>query len=466
MTMTLTNRILLIVLAAAPVVPGLAIFVAADGTRAAATLTLVAAFVLAALEERTGLRKSQPMLLTAGIVWGLIALGASPDALSVAEDAFREALVGYAGVMLFVLVTMTYWNALVERRVFAALRFRIRTLGWSYRAIYYALVAATFALAPLLTDVVVAALFGGIAYALRKDDPRFVAPACVGVVIAANAGATLSPYGAAARLAGWPGLGGLAVPAPEAAWLPAAVAVLVPALAIARALPDGGPDHATVPDGAWRGGWLILTLLVATVGGSIALVHALSLPAAAGMMTGFALLQFLGFYLRRTQRPDEPSSSAPCSGAIAGLRDGVLAFDIFHRVACVQWDTLLYLGGWMIAVGGLHHLGVTGAMLGTVAALPGWLGDVLVGPLVAFWQAGVVTAAATQAAAADGIGSSVLWLATSLGGSLLALGSLTGITLMGISGGRYTFLAHLRWTPAILVGYLAALALDRMVLAL
>jgi Na+/H+ antiporter NhaD/arsenite permease-like protein len=78
----------------------------------------------------------------------------------------------------------------------------------------------------------------------------------------------------------------------------------------------------------------------------------------------------------------------------------------------------------------------------------------------------VVTAAATQAAAADGIGSSVLWLATSLGGSLLALGSLTGITLMGISGGRYTFLAHLRWTPAILVGYLAALALDRMVLAL
>jgi hypothetical protein len=276
----------------------------------------------------------------------------------------------------------------------------------------------------------------------------------------------LSTYGAAARLAGWPGLGGLAVPAPEAAWLPAFVAVLIPALVIARSVPEGGPDRASVPDGAWRGGWSILALLVATVGGSIALVHALSLPAAAGMMTGFALLQFLGFYLRHTQRPDEPSSSAPCSGAIAGLRDGVLAFDIFHRVACVQWDTLLYLGGWMIAVGGLHHLGVTGAMLGAVAALPAWIGDALVGPLVSFWQAGVITAAATQAAALDGIRPEALWLGTSLGGSLLALGSLTSIVVMGISAGRYTFLAHLRWTPVILIGYFAALALDRMVLAL
>ncbi len=462
--MSFARGLMLVGLAAVLVTPALVVSAGADATRAAATLVLIAAFVLAALEERTGLRKSQPMLLTAGVVWGLIAFGASPDALSVAEGAFRAALVGYAGVMLFVLVTMTYWNALVERRVFAALRFRIRTLGWSYRAVYYALIAVTFALAPLLTDVVVAAFFGGIAYALRKDDPRFVMPACLGIVIAANAGATLSTYGAAARLAGWPGLGGLVVPMPEAAWLPAAVAVLIPALAIARALPEGAPERPSVPDGAWRGGWLILLLLLATVAGSIALVHTFSLPAAAGMMTGFALLQFLGFYLRRTQRPDEPSSSAPCAGAIAGLRDGVLAFDIFHRVACVQWDTLLYLGGWMIAVGGLHHLGVTGGMLDAVAALPGWLGDALVGPLVAFWQAGVVTAAATQSAALDGIGLSVLWLGTSLGGSLLALGSLTGIVVMGISGGRYTFLAHLRWTPAILLGYLAALALDRMVL--
>jgi Na+/H+ antiporter NhaD/arsenite permease-like protein len=461
-----TRRLVLAGFAAIPVAPGLAVSAGLDAVRTTATLVLVGALVLAALEERTGLRKSQPMLLAAGLVWALIALGASPDALSVAEGAFRAALVAYAGVMLFVLVTMTYWNALVERRVFAALRFRIRSLGWSYRAIYYALVAATFVLAPLLTDVVVAAFFGGIAYALRKDDPRFVAPACLGIVVAANAGAVLSTYGAAARLAGWPGLGGLAVPTPEAAWLPALVAVLIPALLIARSLPEGGPDRASVPDAAWRGGWPILALLVATVGGSIALVHAFSLPAAAGMMTGFALLQFLGFYLRHTQRPDEPSSSAPCSGAIAGLRDGVLAFDIFHRVACVQWDTLLYLGGWMITVGGLHHLGVTGAMLDAVAALPGWLGDALVGPLVAFWQAGVITAAATQAAALDGIGPEALWLGTSLGGSLLALGSLTGIVVMGISAGSYTFLAHLRWTPVILLGYLAALALDRMVLAL
>jgi len=53
------------------------------------------------------------------------------------------------------------------------------------------------------------------------------------------------------------------------------------------------------------------------------------------------------------------------------------------------------------------------------------------------------------------------WLLVTLnlgvGGSLLAIGSAPGIGLLGLSKGKYTFASHMKWCPAILLGYLAAI---------
>ena len=48
-------------------------------------------------------------------------------------------------------------------------------------------------------------------------------------------------------------------------------------------------------------------------------------------------------------------------------------------------------------------------------------------------------------------------LSTGTGGSLLAIGSAGGIALMGMARGRYTFLFHLRWIPAIACGFVAGI---------
>lgn len=45
-----------------------------------------------------------------------------------------------------------------------------------------------------------------------------------------------------------------------------------------------------------------------------------------------------------------------------------------------------------------------------------------------------------------------------VGGSLLSIGSAAGIALMGQARGSYTFLAHLKWTPVIALGYAASIA--------
>ena len=41
-----------------------------------------------------------------------------------------------------------------------------------------------------------------------------------------------------------------------------------------------------------------------------------------------------------------------------------------------------------------------------------------------------------------------------VGGSMLSIGSAAGVALMGQARGQYTFFAHLRWTPVIVLGYL------------
>ena len=52
----------------------------------------------------------------------------------------------------------------------------------------------------------------------------------------------------------------------------------------------------------------------------------------------------------------------------------------------------------------------------------------------------------------------LLTLTLGVGGSLLAIGSAPGIGLLGLTKGQYSFFAHLKWFPVILLGYFLAIA--------
>jgi Na+/H+ antiporter NhaD/arsenite permease-like protein len=44
-------------------------------------------------------------------------------------------------------------------------------------------------------------------------------------------------------------------------------------------------------------------------------------------------------------------------------------------------------------------------------------------------------------------------LTAGVGGSLFSVGSAAGVALMGQARGQYTFFSHLKWTPAIAIGF-------------
>ena len=56
------------------------------------------------------------------------------------------------------------------------------------------------------------------------------------------------------------------------------------------------------------------------------------------------------------------------------------------------------------------------------------------------------------------LGQWLLTLTAGVGGSMFSIGSAAGVALMGQTKGIYTFFFHLRWTPVIMLGYAASIA--------
>jgi Na+/H+ antiporter NhaD/arsenite permease-like protein len=104
----------------------------------AAILIFVVAYTLVIFEEKLHLRKSKPVLLAAGLIWILIALAYNnagiPDA---AEEGIRHIFLEYAELFFFLLVAMTYINAMLERRVFDTLRDWLVLKGFGYKALFW-----------------------------------------------------------------------------------------------------------------------------------------------------------------------------------------------------------------------------------------------------------------------------------------------------------------------------------------
>jgi len=428
--------------------------------------TFLVCLVIASLEEITRLRKSKPMILSAGLIWGLIGWISSHQGTSAAaEAAVRHNLLQYAELMLILLVVMTYINAMGERRMFEALRSWVAANGLSFRRLFWISGIGAFCLSPLLDNLGTSVLMGAILLACSGSNTRFLTVGFVNVLVAVNAGGVFSPFGDLTTLIVWQqdiqtmqgpvGVGQLLLLAP-----PALVAYLVPALLLQRGVPAGGPRGTLPPVKTHRGAGVILALFIATIATAVFFQTLLHLPGAIGMATGLSYLQFFGYYLKKTHRAEEigVGDEERLGGPVPLERKS--PFDVFQRIARVEWDALFFLYGVALSVGGLAYLGYL--RLGSSLMYEQW-GPLAANVGVGFASSVIETIPAIFAVTAMGPEMSLghwllLNLAVGTGGSLLSIGSAAGVALMSQARGAYTFLSHLRWTPAILLGYVAGIA--------
>jgi Na+/H+ antiporter NhaD/arsenite permease-like protein len=216
-------------------------------------------------------------------------------------------------------------------------------------------------------------------------------------------------------------------------------------------VPKDKPEPLTRQVELKDGWWLVVLMFLATIVTAVTFHTVLHLPPFLGMTTGLGYFFIYGFYRRHKEvrmQFEEP-------------------VDVLKNVADVEWDTMLFFFGVIMCVGGLQELGFL--HLAAESMYEGW------GPYSANVAVGVISAVLDNVPVMFAVlgmdpvmGTTpgmtlfqwnLITLTAGVGGSLLSVGSAAGVALMGTAHGKYTFTAHLKWAPIILVGYAAAIGM-------
>lgn len=422
-------------------------------------LLFFVAYLVVMAEEFIHLRKSKPVMLAAGIIWGLIAwYYQSHEIPHLVETALRHNLEEYAELMLFLLVAMTYINAMDERNVFEALRSWLVRKGFGYRALFWVTGLLAFLISPIADNLTTALLMAAVVMAVGASNKKFVMLACINLVIAANAGGTFSPFGDITTLMVWQkniqaSNGVVDFWVFFALFIPSLVNWLLPAVMMHFAVPNEKPEGGGKMIEMRRGALTIVALFLLTIALAVSFHSVLSLPPVIGMLTGLSLLQFFAYYLKiRGEKTQARGGDAENIGS-------PVPFDIYSKVARAEWDTLFFFYGVVMCVGGLGFIGYLGMisqlMYGDWGATNA---NIAVGIISAIVDNIPVMFAVLTMMPDMSIGQWLLvTLTAGVGGSLLSIGSAAGVALMGQARGVYTFFGHLKWTPVIALGYAASI---------
>lgn len=403
------------------------------------------AYLAVVFEEKIGVSKSRPMTFAAGFLWVMAAWlghsqGRSEEEL---KAAVTHNLGEFAELFLFLLAAIIYIKRLEERNVFAVLKGWLITRGYNYRQLFVISGILAFFLSAIADNLTTALVMGAVVMAVGKESKEFVALSCIHIVVACNAGGAFSPFGDITTLMVWQA-GKVEFFQFFALFTPSLITYLIPAFFMYRRIPEGAPLIEEEDISLKRQARLDILLFLVTICLAVSFEQVLGLPPYMGMITGLSLLMLCSYIGLKRSIARDPSENG----------------ELFSNLADAEWDTLLFFFGVMYCVGALGYVGYLSILSNLM--YEGF------GPSVANISAGLASAVIDNIPVMFSVLQMdpqmslqqwlLLTLTTGVGGSLLAVGSAAGVALMGQSQGQYTFLSHLRWSWAILLGYIGGIA--------
>ena len=409
-------------------------------------ITFVLAYVAVMAEEFIHLRKSKPVILSAAIIWAIIAFhfSSNKEFSHEIEHALEHNILEFAELFLFLLVAMTYINTLEERKVFDVVRFQLTSRGYSFRKLFIFTGIITFFLSPIADNLTTALVMCSVLMACGKGNAKFISLGCINIVVAANAGGAYSPFGDITTLMVWQA-GIVEFFTFFKIFFPSVINYIIPAAVMYFFIPNEKPKVSSDKVYIKKGGKVIIFLGLFTIFSAVNFHNILHLPPMLGMMFGLGLLGLYSFYLKISH---DPSSNEQ-------------KFDFFKNLSRAEWDTLFFFFGVILSVGGLGFIGY-------LSLVSEFLYDGL-GPTLANSIVGVLSAIVDNIPVMFAVITMrpemsidqwlLVTLTTGVGGSLLSIGSAAGVALMGQARGYYTFFGHLKWTPVIFLGYIASIYL-------
>jgi len=414
-------------------------------------ILFIIAYAFVMTEEVTHLRKSKPVLFTAGLIWAMIAwVGAQTGDSYAVKKEIMHAFDEFNQLMLFLLVAMTYINSMSERNVFEKLRSILLDQNFSYKKLFWITGFISFFLSPIADNLTTALTMCAVVLAVGKGNKNFTSISCVNIVVAANAGGAFSPFGDITTLMVWQA-GYVEFTEFFQLFLPSLVNFIIPSFIMSFFITGSADDVENPPVILKQGAIQISLLFLVTILMAISFKNFLNLPPVFGMMFGLSFLQLYGYYLKRSYSAQSKIN-----------RDGSdQPFGIFKQIAQAEWDTLLFFYGVIMCVAGLSKIGYL-ALLNTTLydGLGFTVANSLMGIISALIDNIPVMFSVIQMHDTTTMDLNqwlLITLTAGVGGSLLSIGSAPGVALMGQAKGIYTFSSHLRWTGVIFIGYVMSI---------
>lgn len=434
----------------------ISLFASATATEANPDLTMtwvgfatlfifVIGYYFVAAEEKYAIDKAKPALFIGTFMFILIAIYYALNGLNMdlVHNEANHLILEIAGIFFFLFVAMTYIESLLHMGVFDRLKYNLVSKGYTYRKLFWVTGFLAFFISPVADNLTTALILSTVLITIEKTRKDFLVPGAINIVVAANAGGAWSPFGDITTLMAW--TAGKGEFSDFIFLFPASfLGFFVTAFLLSRFVPNIVPAFDASKEKAPKmaeGSKVVMVLGVLTIACAVLAHQVLHLPAMWGMMFGLALLKIYSYGLKQ--------------------KYGVDHFNIFHSMAKIENNTLMFFFGILAAVGALYFVGWLG--LAAVVYNPDVLGPTMANIGVGFLSAIVdnvpVMSAILKANPEMGLDQWMLVTMTAgIGGSLISFGSAAGVGVMGKMHGIYTFGSHMKYAWTILVGYFVSLA--------
>ncbi len=407
----------------------------------------VVGYYFIAAEDKYHINKAKPALFIGTSIFMLTALYFKIHSLnpSPLEEALEKTIIEIAEIYFFLLVAMTYIEAMIDRRVFAALRYNLVSRGLNYKKLFWITGFLSFFISPVADNLTTALILSTVLMTIDHKNKAFLVPGAINIVTAANAGGAWSPFGDITTLMVWIDGKGEFVeflylfPAAFLGWF-------LTAFLLSLFVPNENPpfDAKEKKVEILEGGKVIIVLFAFTIASAVLTHQILDLPAMWGMMFGLAILKL--YIYKMNLKHDKNHQINP-----------------FTWISKIENDTLLFFFGILAAVAGLHFLGY----LEYFTRLYDTLGPTVVNIGVGFISAIIdnvpVMSAVLKANPNMGEAAQAEWMLVTMtagiGGSLISFGSAAGVGVMGRMKGIYTFSSHMKYAWAVFLGYALSIAI-------
>ena len=411
----------------------------------ASLIIFVIGYYFVAAEEKYHIDKAKPALFTGTFLFMLVALYYAINGMdmNMVHTQVEHIILEIAEIFFFLFVAMTFIESMIHMGVFDRLKYNLVSKGYSYKKLFWATGILAFFISPVADNLTTALILSTVLITIERNKVSFLVPGAINIVVAANAGGAWSPFGDITTLMAWAAGKGEFV---DFLFLfPASIGgFLVTGYLLSRFVPDETPFFDATTEKKpemMHGAQVVIGLGVFTIVCAVLSHQVLHLPAMWGMLFGLSLLKLYAYRLKKVHNSQ---------------------FNIFHSIAKIENNTLLFFFGILAAVGALYFVGWLG--LAAVVYDPSVLGptwsNIGVGFLSAIVDNVPVMSAILKANPEMGVDQWMLVTMTAgIGGSLISFGSAAGVGVMGKLPGIYTFGSHMKYSWTIFIGYVVSIAI-------